>query len=123
MISHVNADLRVGPLNYVLIGTETHRYHHAAEERGNYGPVIPLWDIVFGTFIYEPTRVPASASTTPAPIPTPHASTRPCCGHSGPRRSPPPPPARQSSKPLRPAPATCPARDVPHAVGTKDSTR
>jgi sterol desaturase/sphingolipid hydroxylase (fatty acid hydroxylase superfamily) len=59
MISHVNADLRVGPLNYVLVGTETHRYHHAAEERGNYGSVIPLWDIVFGTFVYEPTRVPA----------------------------------------------------------------
>jgi sterol desaturase/sphingolipid hydroxylase (fatty acid hydroxylase superfamily) len=59
MISHVNADIRVGPLNYVLIGTETHRYHHAANERGNYSSVIPLWDIIFRTFIYEPTRVPA----------------------------------------------------------------
>ena len=59
MISHVNADIRVGPLNYVLIGTETHRYHHAANERGNYGSAIPLWDIVFGTFIYEPASVPA----------------------------------------------------------------
>jgi sterol desaturase/sphingolipid hydroxylase (fatty acid hydroxylase superfamily) len=59
MISHVNTDIRVGPLNYVLIGTETHRYHHAAQERGNFGSVIPLWDIVFGTFIYEPSLLPA----------------------------------------------------------------
>jgi sterol desaturase/sphingolipid hydroxylase (fatty acid hydroxylase superfamily) len=59
MISHVNADIRVGPLNYLLIGTETHRYHHSAEDRGNYGSVVPLWDIVFGTFVYEPHRVPA----------------------------------------------------------------
>lgn len=59
MISHVNADIRVGPLNYVLIGAETHRFHHSAKDRGNYGSVTPLWDILFGTFIYEPKRVPA----------------------------------------------------------------
>jgi sterol desaturase/sphingolipid hydroxylase (fatty acid hydroxylase superfamily) len=72
MISHVNADLRVGPLNYVLIGTETHRYHHGAKERGNYGSVTPLWDIVFGTFIYQPTRVPARLGLDdPATFPDP----------------------------------------------------
>lgn len=57
-VSHVNSDLRVGKLNYVLIGTETHRYHHAAQERGNYSSVVAIWDIVFGTFIYEPRRIP-----------------------------------------------------------------
>lgn len=59
-VSHVNSDLRVGKLNYVLIGTETHRYHHAAQERGNYSSVVPIWDIVFGTFVYDPRRVPAA---------------------------------------------------------------
>jgi sterol desaturase/sphingolipid hydroxylase (fatty acid hydroxylase superfamily) len=58
MISHVNADLRVGWLNYALIGTETHRYHHSADHNGNFSSVIPLWDLVFGTFVYDPTRVP-----------------------------------------------------------------
>ena len=57
-VSHVNSDLRVGWLNHVLIGTETHRYHHAAGTRGNYGSVVSLWDIAFGTFIYEPHRIP-----------------------------------------------------------------
>jgi sterol desaturase/sphingolipid hydroxylase (fatty acid hydroxylase superfamily) len=72
MISHVNADLRVGPLNYLLIGTETHRYHHSAEHAGNYGSVTPVWDIVFGTFIYEPTRVPERLGLIdPASYPNP----------------------------------------------------
>ncbi|NUR25161.1 MAG: sterol desaturase family protein [Catenulispora sp.] len=57
-VSHVNSDLRTGWLNYVLIGTETHRFHHAAEESGNFGSVVALWDVLFGTFVYEPRRVP-----------------------------------------------------------------
>jgi sterol desaturase/sphingolipid hydroxylase (fatty acid hydroxylase superfamily) len=57
-VSHVNSDLRTGWLNYLLIGTETHRYHHAAAERGNYGSVVPIWDMLFGTFIYQPRRIP-----------------------------------------------------------------
>ncbi|RAG86493.1 hypothetical protein DN069_06705 [Streptacidiphilus pinicola] len=57
-VSHVNSDLRTGWLNYVLIGTETHRYHHAAEKGGNFGSVVPVWDILFRTFVYEPRRIP-----------------------------------------------------------------
>ena len=71
-VSHVNSDLRVGKLNYVLIGTETHRYHHAAQERGNYSSVVAIWDIVFGTFIYEPRRIPdAIGLDDPASFPDP----------------------------------------------------
>lgn len=43
---------------YVLIGAETHRYHHAAEKSGNFGSVVPAWDILFRTFVYEPRRIP-----------------------------------------------------------------
>lgn len=57
-ISHINSDIRTGPLNYLLIGAETHRWHHGAGERVNYGSVLPVWDIVFRTFVYEPHRVP-----------------------------------------------------------------
>lgn len=71
-VSHVNSDLRVGTLNYVLIGTETHRYHHAAHERGNYGEVVAIWDIAFGTFLYQPRRVPdAFGLDDPASFPDP----------------------------------------------------
>jgi sterol desaturase/sphingolipid hydroxylase (fatty acid hydroxylase superfamily) len=57
-ISHINVDVRVGPLNHVLIGTETHRYHHSAEDTGNFSSVLALWDQVFGTFVHRPGYVP-----------------------------------------------------------------
>jgi sterol desaturase/sphingolipid hydroxylase (fatty acid hydroxylase superfamily) len=56
LFSHFNVDIRAGWLNYVLTGTELHRYHHSANsaEAMNYGAVVPLWDILFGTFVYRP---------------------------------------------------------------------
>jgi len=74
MISHVNADPRAGWLNYVLIRTETQRYHQGTQVRGNYGSVTPLWDIVFGTFIYQPTQIPARLGLDdPQHLPQPRA--------------------------------------------------
>jgi len=60
LVSHFNVDVRAGWLNYLLIGTETHRYHHSAaiEEAQNYGVALTIWDIVFGTFYYTPGRAP-----------------------------------------------------------------
>jgi sterol desaturase/sphingolipid hydroxylase (fatty acid hydroxylase superfamily) len=62
VVSHLNVDIRAGWLNYVLVGTELHRYHHSADaaEAMNYGAVVPLWDIVFGTFIYRPGIPPCA---------------------------------------------------------------
>ncbi|NUP50336.1 MAG: sterol desaturase family protein [Catenulispora sp.] len=57
-VSHVNSDIRTGWVNYLLIGAETHRYHHAAEAPANYGSVVPVWDILFRTFAYNPHRIP-----------------------------------------------------------------
>ena len=60
LVSHFNVELRAGFLNYIFIGTETHRYHHSAsrEESGNFGNTLALWDLVFGTFVYRPGVVP-----------------------------------------------------------------
>jgi len=60
VVSHFNVDMRVGPLNYVLVGNELHRYHHSADldEAKNFGNIVPLWDIVFGTFVYRPGDAP-----------------------------------------------------------------
>ncbi len=60
LVSHFNVDIRVGWLNYFLIGTELHRYHHSADrtEVKNFGAVITLWDHLFGTFHYRPATVP-----------------------------------------------------------------
>ncbi|HEX9509470.1 MAG TPA: sterol desaturase family protein [Puia sp.] len=60
LVSHFNVDVKAGWLNYILIGTETHRYHHSANrnEAKNYGVVLAIWDIVFGTFYYRPGALP-----------------------------------------------------------------
>jgi sterol desaturase/sphingolipid hydroxylase (fatty acid hydroxylase superfamily) len=62
MVSHFNVDIRAGLFNYVFSGTELHRYHHSSKisEARNYGVVLTLWDLVFGTFKYQPGKLPAS---------------------------------------------------------------
>ena len=62
IVSHYNVEMRAGWLNYVLVGNELHRYHHSAnvEEARNFGNIVPIWDIVFGTFVYRPGIAPAA---------------------------------------------------------------
>ncbi len=62
LVSHFNVDIKAGFVNYLLVGTELHRFHHSADlsEARNYGVLTPFWDIVFGTFEYHPQRLPAT---------------------------------------------------------------
>jgi sterol desaturase/sphingolipid hydroxylase (fatty acid hydroxylase superfamily) len=62
LVSHFNVDIKAGPLNYLLVGTELHRFHHSADmaEAKNFGVLTPFWDLVFGTFVYDPKRLPKS---------------------------------------------------------------
>lgn len=72
VVSHFNVDLRAGWLNYLLVGNELHRYHHSADmaEAKNFGNVVPLWDILFGTFVYRPGIAPrALGLANPADYP------------------------------------------------------
>jgi sterol desaturase/sphingolipid hydroxylase (fatty acid hydroxylase superfamily) len=58
-LQHVNADLRLGPLNYLVSGPELHRWHHStlpAESEKNYGGLLIVWDLVFGTFFWPKDR-------------------------------------------------------------------
>lgn len=59
MLQHANLDLRSGWLNYVFSTNEVHRWHHStepAEANRNYGYALVLWDHVFRTFHYVPSR-------------------------------------------------------------------
>jgi sterol desaturase/sphingolipid hydroxylase (fatty acid hydroxylase superfamily) len=60
LVSHFNVDIKAGPLNYLLVGTELHRFHHSAnlDEAKNFGVLTPFWDLVFGTFRYDSKRLP-----------------------------------------------------------------
>lgn len=59
-ISHFNMDVRMGWMNYIFVGPELHRYHHSANatEAKNYGATTPIFDMVFGTFVYKPGLPP-----------------------------------------------------------------
>jgi sterol desaturase/sphingolipid hydroxylase (fatty acid hydroxylase superfamily) len=61
LISHANLDVRAGWLNYVFVGPELHRFHHSASvsEAQNYGAILSIWDLAFGTFVYRPGEFPA----------------------------------------------------------------
>jgi sterol desaturase/sphingolipid hydroxylase (fatty acid hydroxylase superfamily) len=60
LFSHYNVDIRAGFLNYIFVGTELHRFHHSAnlDQAKNYGQIISVWDVVFGTFRYQPGVYP-----------------------------------------------------------------
>lgn len=56
LISHFNVDIRIGWMNYLFVGPELHRYHHSAkmDEALNFGATLPIFDLLFGTFVYRP---------------------------------------------------------------------
>lgn len=64
MLQHCNADVRLGPLNYVFSMAEPHRWHHSRtlrEANTNYGSNLIVWDLAFGTFFLPADREPPLA--------------------------------------------------------------
>ncbi|MBI5866643.1 MAG: sterol desaturase family protein [Planctomycetes bacterium] len=57
---HANFRTYIGPLNYVFNSPELHWWHHEAGKgmNCNYGSVLSIWDILFGTFLYQPGKWP-----------------------------------------------------------------
>lgn len=76
-ISHFNVDVRAGWMNYLFVGTELHRYHHSADmnECKNYGAVLSVYDLLFGTFVYRPGVPPKELGVDPALGLPPYEST------------------------------------------------
>jgi sterol desaturase/sphingolipid hydroxylase (fatty acid hydroxylase superfamily) len=68
--SHANVDMGFGWFgNRLLVGPRFHRLHHALaspEERHiqdhNFAPVFPIWDILFGTAIYDERNRPTGVA-------------------------------------------------------------
>lgn len=52
---HINADFRLGFLNYIFCMAPNHRFHHSqnsAEANSNFGLITSIFDIIHGTFIH-----------------------------------------------------------------------
>jgi sterol desaturase/sphingolipid hydroxylase (fatty acid hydroxylase superfamily) len=51
---HINADIRLGPFNYIFSFAPVHKFHHSTDQAhadGNFGHNLIIYDILFGTFI------------------------------------------------------------------------
>lgn len=71
-LQHANISLRFGWLNYVFALPEIHRYHHSRNPRDydtNFGGGFVFWDMVFGTFRYDP-KDPATEFGLDEDVPT-----------------------------------------------------
>jgi sterol desaturase/sphingolipid hydroxylase (fatty acid hydroxylase superfamily) len=68
---HANVSWDFGPLRAVLASPRFHRWHHTAEEEGrnkNFAGLLPLWDILFGTY-FMPAEQPTQFGVLD-PVPT-----------------------------------------------------
>jgi sterol desaturase/sphingolipid hydroxylase (fatty acid hydroxylase superfamily) len=68
LLQHSNIDLRHGPCNWLFSTAELHRWHHALDaddSNHNYGTVLAVWDVVFGTRYLPKDRRPPEAIGIP----------------------------------------------------------
>lgn len=73
VLGHANVKLDLGRLSYVISTPQAHRVHHSAEPRHydrNFGTTFMLWDLVFGTFHYDPDHPPEAYGLSEAEVPT-----------------------------------------------------
>lgn len=54
-IAHANIDLRIPKfMHRLLVTPQFHRIHHSAdakEDNSNFGVMLPIWDMIFGTHV------------------------------------------------------------------------
>lgn len=65
---HANLNWDLGPLRYVFASPVFHRWHHSMDEQAlnkNFAALLPLWDLVFGTFYMPRNKYPDNFGATP----------------------------------------------------------
>ena len=71
ILVHANLDWDWGPLRSVVVSPRFHRWHHTDEASArdkNFSGLLPLWDILFGTYHMPRGRTPEQFGTgTPVP--------------------------------------------------------
>lgn len=78
-LAHANVDFKLGPLNRVFSMPELHRWHHSRDKQvsnHNYGAVLSIWDVVFGTWYLPDSQVEPHAIGLVDRAPFPKTFTR-----------------------------------------------
>lgn len=63
ILLHANVSWTFGPLRYVLASPVFHRWHHSDEPDAlgkNFGGLLPIWDLLFGTYYMPVGQKPQS---------------------------------------------------------------
>jgi len=71
-LEHVNIQFYAGKWNYLFNTAELHRWHHSnevEESNTNYGKVLIVWDLVFGTHLYNKDTSGLNAGVKGSKIP------------------------------------------------------
>jgi sterol desaturase/sphingolipid hydroxylase (fatty acid hydroxylase superfamily) len=71
ILVHANLDWDWGPLRAVVVSPRFHRWHHTDEANArdkNFAGLLPLWDVLFGTYYMPRHRLPHQFGTT-SPVP------------------------------------------------------
>lgn len=52
IVSHANIISKTGFLDYLIVTPQVHHFHHSTklDEAKNYGNILPVWDLIFGTY-------------------------------------------------------------------------
>jgi len=69
ILVHANLDWDWGPLRGVVVSPRFHRWHHTSEREArdkNFAGLLPLWDILFGTYYMPRNRRPEVFGTATA---------------------------------------------------------
>jgi sterol desaturase/sphingolipid hydroxylase (fatty acid hydroxylase superfamily) len=58
LYKHGHTMLSLGPvLDRIIVSPAYHRVHHTTDARGNYGSVLTLFDVLFGTAVWPPADI------------------------------------------------------------------
>jgi sterol desaturase/sphingolipid hydroxylase (fatty acid hydroxylase superfamily) len=69
---HANVGWSFGPLRYVISSPAFHRWHHSNEPEAinkNFAGLLPVWDVLFGTFYLPKDRRATSFGVNGQPVP------------------------------------------------------
>lgn len=71
-LEHINVDFEAGWLNYIFNSAQLHRWHHSRivkESNTNYGKILVIWDLLFGTFYLPKGREVEEVGTVENNVP------------------------------------------------------
>jgi sterol desaturase/sphingolipid hydroxylase (fatty acid hydroxylase superfamily) len=72
-MEHVNINFKAGILNYFFNTAQLHRWHHSEKEKesnNNFGKVLIIWDLLFGTFYLPKAKTVGQVGIENEKVPT-----------------------------------------------------